>query len=179
MSRIGKLPIPVPDGVTVKVSDGTIEVKGPKGTLSTVLPEQIEIDISDSTVCFKRPDDRRESRSLHGLARALTANLVKGVTEGFKKSLEIQGVGYRASVSGSTLNLLLGFSHPVDMAIPKGMSVAVEGGTQLTIEGIDKQAVGQFAAEIRSKRPPEPYKGKGIRYAGEHVRRKVGKTGAV
>ncbi len=179
MSRIGKLPIPVPDGVTVKVSDGTIEVKGPKGTLSTVLPGQIEIEISDSTVCFKRSDDRKESRSLHGLARALTANLVKGVTEGFKKSLEIQGVGYRASVSGSTLNLLLGFSHPVDMAIPKGMSVAVEGGTQLTVEGIDKQAVGQFAAEIRSKRPPEPYKGKGIRYAGEHVRRKVGKTGAV
>ena len=179
MSRIGKLPIPVPSGVTVKATGGIVEVKGPKGTLSVALPELIAIDISDSRVTFTRPDDKKESRSLHGLARALTANLVKGVTEGFKKSLEIQGVGYRASVSGNKLNLLLGFSHPVDMQIPKGLSVAVEGGTQLTVEGIDKQAVGQFAAEIRSKRPPEPYKGKGVRYADEHVRRKVGKTGAV
>jgi large subunit ribosomal protein L6 len=178
MSRIGKQPIPVPKGVTVKAADGTVEVTGPKGTLSVVIPRRIEIDIDDSNVCFTRPDDKKESRALHGLARALTAILVKGVTEGFKKSLEVQGVGYRASVSGSTLNLLLGFSHPVDMPIPKGLSVAVEGGTQLTVEGIDKQAVGQFAAEIRSKWPPEPYKGKGVRYAGEHVRRKVGKTGA-
>ena len=178
MSRIGKLPIPVPDGVTVQAADGIVEVKGPKGTLSAVLPRQIAIEISDSRICFTRPDDKKESRSLHGLARALTANLVIGVTKGFKKSLEIQGVGYRASVGGNTLNLLLGFSHPVDMKIPKGISVAVEGGTQLTVEGMDKQAVGQFAAEIRSKRPPEPYKGKGVRYADEYVRRKVGKTGA-
>jgi large subunit ribosomal protein L6 len=180
MSRIGKLPVSLPDGVSVKaMADGVVEVKGPKGTLSVSLPQQIEVDIGDGHVTFKRPDDRRESRSLHGLARALTANLVTGVTQGFKKSLEIQGVGYRATVSGNTLNLLLGFSHPVDMPIPKGLSVAVEGGTQLVVEGIDKQAVGQFAAEIRAKRPPEPYKGKGIRYADEHVRRKVGKTGAV
>jgi large subunit ribosomal protein L6 len=178
MSRIGKLPIPLPSGVSVKVNDGGVEVKGPKGVLSVRLPEQIAMEIGDSEIVFKRPDDTKQSRSLHGLARALAANLVTGVTEGFKKGLEIQGVGYRASVSGSTLNLLLGYSHPVDMPIPKGLSVSVEGGTQLMVEGIDKQAVGQFAADIRSKRPPEPYKGKGVRYADEQVRRKVGKTGA-
>ncbi len=179
MSRIGKLPIPLPSGVSAKESKGVLEVKGPKGTLSTTLPERIGIAIGESEVRLTRLDDKRETRSLHGLARALAANLVVGVTEGFKKSLEIRGIGYRAAVSGNTLNLLLGFSHPLDMPIPKGLSVGIEGGTQLTVEGIDKQAVGQFAADIRSKRPPEPYKGKGIRYVGEHVRRKVGKTGAV
>ena len=178
MSRIGKLPINLPSGVSVKVAPGSVEVKGPKGVLSTRLPEQIAMEVSGSEIKLTRPDDSKQSRSLHGLARALTANLVTGVTEGFKKVLEIQGVGYRASVSGSKLNLLLGFSHPVEMAIPKGLSVSVEGGTHLVVEGMDKQLVGQFAADIRSKRPPEPYKGKGVRYADEHVRRKVGKTGA-
>jgi large subunit ribosomal protein L6 len=168
----------VPSGVEVKVLDQGVQVKGPKGTLSTQLPSEIEIELEDSQIVFKRPDDSKTSRSLHGLARALCANLVTGVTEGFKKGLEIQGVGYRASVSGNTLNLLLGFSHPVEMPIPKGLSVAVENGTNLVVEGMDKQLVGQFAANIRSKRPPEPYKGKGVRYADERVRRKVGKTGA-
>ena len=180
MSRIGKLPIPLPRGVEVKtIPDSGVQVKGPKGMLSVKLPEQISMSISDGQIQFTRPDESKQSRSLHGLARALTANLVTGVTDGFKKALEIQGVGYRASVSGNKLNLLLGYSHPVDMPIPKGLSVAVESGTQLVIEGIDKQLVGQFAAEVRAKRPPEPYKGKGIRYVGEYVRRKVGKTGAV
>jgi large subunit ribosomal protein L6 len=178
MSRIGKLPISLPSGVSVKVGGGSVEVKGPKGTLSTRLPERIVLEVTDSDIKLSRADDSKQSRALHGLARALTANLVTGVTEGFKKGLEIQGVGYRASVSGSKLSLLLGFSHPVDMPIPKGLSVAVEGGTQLVVEGMDKQLVGQFAADIRAKRPPEPYKGKGVRYQGEHVRRKVGKTGA-
>jgi large subunit ribosomal protein L6 len=178
MSRIGKLPIPLPSGVEVKKAEGGVSVKGPKGQLSAKLPALIEMEVADGEIRFTRPDDTRDSRALHGLARALTANLVTGVTEGFKKALEIQGVGYRAQVSGNKLNLLLGFSHPVDMPIPKGLSVSVEGGTQLVVEGIDKQLVGQFAADIRSKRPPEPYKGKGVRYLGEHVRRKVGKTGA-
>ena len=178
MSRIGKLPIPVPSGVEVVKSDDGVRVKGPKGTLSARLPAQIAMEVSDGEIVFTRPDESKQSRSLHGLSRALCANLVTGVTEGFKKALEIQGVGYRASVSGKTLNLLLGFSHPVDMPIPEGLSVTVENGVNLVIEGIDKQLVGQFAADIRSKRPPEPYKGKGVRYANEQVRRKVGKTGA-
>ncbi len=178
MSRIGKLPIPLPSGVTVKLNAGAVEVKGPKGTLSKNLPERIAVEIGDDAISLKRPDDSKQSRSLHGLARAITANLVTGVTEGFRKQLDIQGVGYRASVSGNTLNLLLGYSHPVDMEIPKGLSVAVEGGTRLVVEGIDKELVGQFAANIRGKRPPEPYKGKGVRYADEQVRRKVGKAGA-
>jgi large subunit ribosomal protein L6 len=178
MSRIGRLPISLPSGVTVKLVDGLVEVKGPKGTLSTKLPETIKIEIGDGELKLERPDDKKQSRALHGLARALTANLVTGVTAGFEKALQIQGVGYRASVSGNTLNLLLGFSHPVDMPIPKGLAVKVENGTELVVEGMDKQAVGQFAANIRSKRPPEPYKGKGVRYRDEHVRRKVGKTGA-
>ena len=178
MSRIGKLPIPLPSGVEVKSGAEGVQVKGPKGMMSAKLPDRIAVEVADGEIRFTRPDETRESRALHGLARALTANLVTGVTEGFKKSLEIQGVGYRASVSGNTLNLLLGYSHPVDMPIPKGLSVSVEGGTQLVVEGIDKQLVGQFAADIRAKRPPEPYKGKGVRYTGEQVRRKVGKTGA-
>ena len=178
MSRIGKMPIALPSGVEVKRGPDGVQVKGPKGVLTAKLPEKIEMKVHDGEIRFERPDDSKESRSLHGLARALTANLVTGVTEGFSKALEIQGVGYRAQVSGSTLNMLLGFSHPVDMPIPKGLSVKVEGGTQVVVEGIDKELVGQFAADIRSKRPPEPYKGKGVRYLGEHVRRKVGKTGA-
>ena len=178
MSRIGRLPIAVPSGVTVKETDGVVEVKGPKGTLSQKLPSAITLEIGDGELRLLRPDDKKESRALHGLARALTANLVTGVTNGFAKALQIQGVGYRASVAGNTLNLALGFSHPVEMPIPKGLAVNVENGTDLVVEGIDKQAVGQFAADIRSKRPPDPYKGKGVRYRDEYVRRKVGKTGA-
>ncbi len=178
MSRIGKLPIPLPSGVEIKTVAEGVQVKGPKGTLTTRLPEQIAMEVSDGNIVFKRPDDSKMSRSLHGLARALCANLVAGVTEGFKKGLEIQGVGYRASVSGNNLSLLLGYSHPVEMPIPAGLSVSVENGVSLVVEGIDKELVGQFAANIRSKRPPEPYKGKGVRYADERVRRKVGKTGA-
>ena len=179
MSRIGKLPVPIPDGVSVKSADGQVEVKGPKGTIATRMPELISVDVAEGEIRFTRPDDKRDSRSLHGLARALTANMVTGVTQGFSKTLEIQGIGYRAAVKGTTLNLLLGFSHPVDMQIPEGLTVSVDGTTTIKIDGIDKQMVGQFAADVRAIRPPEPYKGKGIRYAGEHVRRKVGKAGAM
>jgi large subunit ribosomal protein L6 len=178
MSRIGKLPVSLPGGVEVKLGTDGLQVKGPKGTLLAKLPEQISVEVSDREILFSRADESKQSRALHGLARALCANLVTGVTEGFKKALEIRGVGYRASVSGKTLNLLLGYSHPVDMPIPEGLSVSVENGVNLVVEGIDKQLVGQFAADIRAKRPPEPYKGKGVRYADEQVRRKVGKTGA-
>jgi large subunit ribosomal protein L6 len=178
MSRIGKQPISIPDGVSVTVGEERIEVKGPKGQLSGPLPAQIAAEVSDGNIVLTRPEDTKEYRALHGLARALANNMVVGVTEGFKKGLEIEGVGYRADVKGTKLTLNLGFSHPVVMDVPEGLSVAMEGNTKLTVEGIDKQAVGQFAADIRSLRPPEPYKGKGIRYAGEHIRRKVGKTGA-
>ncbi len=179
MSRIGKLPIAIPDGVTVKTSGNEIEVKGPKGTLTTKMPEIISVEIIEDLVRFVRPDDKRESRSLHGLARALAANMVTGVTAGFAKALEIQGVGYRADVKGRTLNLSLGFSHPVAVPVPEGLTVTTETNTSIKIEGIDKQLVGQFAADVRAIRPPEPYKGKGIRYSGERVRRKVGKAGVV
>jgi len=178
MSRIGRRPVEIPGGVTVKYTDGELEVKGPKGLLTQQLPSEIAVEIDAAEVRFVRPDDQQRHRALHGLARALTANMVHGVTEGFVKELEIQGVGYRADTSGNKLNLTLGFSHPVSMEIPKGLSVSVEATTKIKIEGIDKQLVGQFAADIRELRPPEPYKGKGIRYAGEQIRRKVGKTGA-
>jgi len=178
MSRIGKQPISIPSGVTVTSKEGAVEVKGPKGSLTAAIPGGIAVAVEDGEVVLTRPDERKESRSLHGLARALTANMVTGVTEGFVKALEIQGVGYRADVKGKTLNLTLGFSHPVEMPVPEGLSVSVENNTKVKIEGIDKQLVGQFAADVRSLRPPEPYKGKGVRYEGEHVRRKVGKTGA-
>jgi large subunit ribosomal protein L6 len=178
VSRIGKLPIPVPSGVEVKAAPDGVQVKGPKGTLTARLPEAIRMEVNDGQIVFTRPDDSKRSRSLHGLARALCANRVTGVTLGFQTRLEIQGVGYRAQVAGNKLSLLLGYSHPVEMPIPKGLSVAVENGVNLVVEGIDKEMVGQFAADIRGKRPPEPYKGKGVRYADEHVRRKVGKTGA-
>ena len=178
MSRIGRRPVEIPGGVTIKYTDGELEVKGPKGLLTQQLPSEIAVEIDAAEVRFMRPDDQKRHRALHGLARALTANMVHGVTEGFVKELEIQGVGYRADTSGNKLNLTLGFSHPVSMEIPKGLSVSVEATTKIKIEGIDKQLVGQFAADIRELRPPEPYKGKGIRYAGEQIRRKVGKTGA-
>lgn len=178
MSRIGKLPVPVPSGVTVQCTGDEVQVKGPKGTLSTTLPPGISAEVVDGVLRLKRPDDSKRNRAYHGLARALSANMVRGVSEGFKKSLEIQGVGYRAEVSDGNLKLSVGYSHSVPMKVPKGLKVSMEGNTKIHIEGIDKQLVGQFASDVRSIRPPEPYKGKGIRYEGEHVRRKVGKTGA-
>jgi large subunit ribosomal protein L6 len=178
MSRIGNSPISLPSGVELKLADGQMQVKGPKGLLARPMPAGIALDMSDGTAALKRPDDSKPSKSMHGLARALLANMVTGVTDGFKRVLEIQGVGYRADASGKKLNLTLGFSHPVVIDIPEGLSVSVENNTLVTIEGIDKELVGQFAADVRAFRPPEPYKGKGIRYQGEHIRRKVGKAGA-
>jgi large subunit ribosomal protein L6 len=177
MSRIGKKPIAVPDGVSVEQKELVIHVKGPKGSLSERIPEGIRVEIGDGQVRFQRSGDRKQIRALHGLARALVANMVKGVSESFFKELEIQGVGYRAESDGKKLTLQLGFSHPVEMLIPEGLKVSVERAVALRIEGISRQQVGQFAAEIRAVRPPEPYKGKGVRYVGEHVRRKVGKAG--
>ena len=178
MSRIGNKAVALPSGVELKLADGVLSVKGPKGELSEAMPSEIDIKIEDGQVSFDRPRNDTKTRALHGLARALTNNMVTGVTEGFSKQLEIQGVGYRAESKGKTLNLLLGFSHPVEMPVPEGLSVSVENNTLVKIEGIDKQQVGQFAADVRSLRPPEPYKGKGVRYVDEYVRRKVGKTGA-
>jgi len=178
MSRIGRRIISIPSGVTVEAQGATVKVKGPKGSLSGELPRGITIAIDKGTVKFARPDDSVKTRALHGLARALVANMVNGVVEPFVKELEIQGVGYRADVSGKTLNLLLGFSHPVAVPIPEGIKVSVDRNVVVKIEGIDRRQVGQFAANIRELRPPEPYKGKGIRYLGEHVRRKVGKAAA-
>ena len=178
MSRIGNKPILVPAGVDVTVGDAEIQVKGPKGSLVGLLPPLIKANGEKDNLVLLRPVDKKESRAMHGLARALANNMVTGVTEGFSKSLTIEGVGYRAVVNGKVLVLTLGFSHPVEMQIPEGLSVVMNGNTNLKIEGMDKQAVGQFAAEVRKLRPPEPYKGKGIRYEGEHIRRKVGKTGA-
>jgi large subunit ribosomal protein L6 len=178
MSRIGKQSIKIPDGVTVNVANGEVQAKGPKGALGCAVPTGIRAKVEDGKLIFEREDDKKESRARHGLARALANNMVVGVSAGFLKRLEIEGVGYRADVKGSVLNLLLGFSHPVAMDIPKGLKVSVEGNTKLQIEGADKQEVGQFAADVRSLRPPEPYKGKGIRYDDEHIRRKVGKAGA-
>ncbi len=177
MSRVGKRPIPIPDGVSVAHEGGTVNVKGPHGALSQRIPEGIRVEIADGQVKLGRPDDRKQSRALHGLARALVANMVRGVDKPFAKQLEIQGVGYRAEAAGTMLTLQVGFSHPVEMPIPEGLKVSVDRNVIVRIEGIDRQQVGQFAADVRAIRPPEPYKGKGIRYAGEHVRRKVGKGG--
>ncbi len=177
MSRVGRRPIPIPDGVSVAHEGGTVNVKGPNGALSQRIPEGIRVEIGDGQVKLARPDDRKQSRALHGLARALVANMVRGVEQPFAKQLEIQGVGYRAEAAGTTLTLQVGFSHPVEMPIPEGLRVSVDRNVIVRIDGIDRQQVGQFAADVRAMRPPEPYKGKGIRYAGEHVRRKVGKGG--
>lgn len=178
MSRIGKKPIGIPSGVTVNVDQGQIEVKGPKGSLSCPVPEGIRAKVEDGQLVLERPDDSKPARARHGLARSLASNMVVGVSDGFMKRLEIEGVGYRAEVKGNALNLLLGFSHPVEMSIPDGLAVAVEGNTKVTIEGANKQSVGQFAADVRALRPPEPYKGKGVRYGDEKIRRKVGKAGS-
>jgi len=176
MSRIGRLPVAIPSGVRVGHAEGTVSIEGPKGALSARIPDGITVEIESEQVRLRRNDEKKRTRALHGLARALVSNMVTGVTEGFAKELEIHGVGYRADVSGKTLKVAVGFSHPVDLTIPEGLSVSLQDG-KVRIEGIDRQLVGQFAANVRSVRPPEPYKGKGIRYVGERVRRKVGKAG--
>jgi len=178
MSRIGKLPVAVPSGVDVTIEGQTVTVKGPKGTLATTISEPIIIGRGeDGAVTVARPDDERRSRSLHGLSRTLVANMVVGVTDGYQRKMEIHGVGYRVQLKGSDLEFALGFSHSVPIAAPEGISFAVESPTRFSITGIDKQKVGQIAANIRRLRRPDPYKGKGVRYAGEQIRRKVGKTG--
>jgi large subunit ribosomal protein L6 len=178
VSRIGKLPVAVPSGVNVTLEDGTVTVKGPKGELrQAILSQVVEVKVEDGKVVVERKGEARTHRAAHGLTRTLIANMVEGVSKGYRKSLEIQGVGFRAAKSGERLNLSLGFSHPVVFEAPKGIALTVEGQNKIHVEGIDKQAVGQVAAEIRGLRPPEPYKGKGIRYAGEIVRKKLGKAG--
>jgi len=177
MSRIGKAPVIIPDKVEVKVENNLVSVKGPLGSLSLKVRPEITVKIEDNKVILERINDERETRALHGLSRTLVNNLVTGVSTGFTKNLEIQGVGYKALKEGNVLVLSLGYSHPVKMDPPAGVDVKVEGNTKITVVGADKQAVGDFAALIRSKRPPEVYKGKGIRYAGEVVRKKAGKTG--
>ncbi|MEG0961823.1 MAG: 50S ribosomal protein L6 [Lachnospiraceae bacterium] len=177
MSRIGRMPIAVPAGVTVDIAENNhVTVKGPKGTLDRVLPAEMEIKLEGSEITVSRPNDLKKMKSLHGLTRTLINNMVVGVADGYKKELEVNGVGYKASKSGTTLTLNLGYSHPVEMEDPEGLESKVEGN-KITISGIDKEKVGQYAAEIRDKRRPEPYKGKGIKYADEIIRRKVGKTG--
>ena len=178
MSRIGRMPIALPAGVTVDIAENNkVTVKGPKGTLERVLPAEMEIKLDGTTVTVSRPNDLKKMKSLHGLTRTLIHNMVVGVTEGYEKKLEINGVGYRAQKNGKTLVLSLGYSHPVEMTDPEGIEVAVDGQNLIIVKGIDKEKVGQYAAEIRSKREPEPYKGKGIKYVDEVIRRKVGKTG--
>jgi large subunit ribosomal protein L6 len=175
MSRIGRQPIEVPAGVLVSVDPGRVTVSGPKGELRTAVPQRMTIEQSDGVITVSRPTERGEDRALHGLTRTLVANMVEGVTNGFEKRLEIQGVGYRAAMSGTNLELQVGYSHPVRITPRQGIEFEVPAPTQVVVRGIDKQLVGQTAAEIRKVRPPEPYKGKGIRYEGEFVRRKVGK----
>ena len=178
MSRIGKLPVAVPSGVNVTLDDGAVTVKGPKGELrQAILAQSVSVKLEEGKVIVERKGDARTHRAAHGLTRTLIANMVEGVSKGYRKSLEIQGVGFRVAKSGERLNLSLGFSHPVVFEPPKGIALSVEGQNKIHVEGIDKQAVGQVAAEIRGLRPPEPYKGKGIRYAGEVVRKKLGKAG--
>ena len=177
MSRIGKLPVAIPAGVEVKLEEGNvITVKGPKGTLTRNLVDDLDIKVEGSEVIVTRPSDLKRYKSLHGLTRTLIFNMVEGVTNGYTKELEINGVGYRAAKAGKKLTLTLGYSHPVEMEDPEGIETKVDGN-KITVSGIDKEKVGQFAAEIRTKRPPEPYKGKGIKYTTETIRRKVGKTG--
>ena len=176
MSRIGKQPIPVPSGVEVKIDGSTVTVTGPKGTLTQTFQPAMAIALEDGMLTVSRPNDERANRSLHGLTRTLLSNMVVGVSDGFHKNLEIVGVGYRAELKGSDIQLALGFSHTVLVKAPEGITFEVPAPTKITVRGIDKQRVGQVAAEIRSWRKPEPYKGKGVRYEGEHVRRKLGKT---
>ena len=177
MSRIGRMPIAVPDGVTVKIAENNqVTVTGPKGTLERVLPEEMTIRQEGAEIIVERPNDLKKMKALHGLTRSLIHNMVVGVSAGFQKDLEVNGVGYRAQKQGKVLTLNLGYSHPIEMTDPEGLEVVVDGN-KISVKGIDKEKVGQYAAEIRDKRRPEPYKGKGIKYADEHIRRKVGKTG--
>ena len=179
MSRIGKMPIEIPKGVDIKIEDGnTVTVKGPKGTLTQKFSTDMTIKVEDGQVIIERPSDLKRHKAFHGLTRSLLNNMVVGVSEGFKKELEINGVGYRAALQGKTLVLSLGYSHPVEMIPPEGITVEVPAPTRITVSGFDKQAVGEFAAKIRAKRKPEPYLGKGVKYADERIRRKEGKTGA-
>jgi large subunit ribosomal protein L6 len=177
MSRIGKSPIPVPAGVEVNISGSDVSVKGPKGSLQLTVSAPITVALTDGQVVVTRPDDERVSRSLHGLTRTLIANQIIGVTEGYTKALEIVGTGFRVAAKGQALEFALGYSHSITVEPPQGISFAVEGNTKIVVSGIDKQAVGEVAANIRKLRKPEPYKGKGVRYAGEVVRRKAGKSG--
>ncbi len=178
MSRIGKMPIAIPAGVTVDIAENNkVTVKGPKGTLERVLPAEMQIKVEGSEILVTRPNDLKKFKSLHGLTRTLISNMVVGVTAGYEKTLEINGVGYRAAKAGKELTLTLGYSHPVVMTDPEGLESVLDGQNKIIVKGIDKEKVGQYAAEIRAKRAPEPYKGKGIKYADEVIRRKVGKTG--
>lgn len=176
MSRVGKNPIPIPSGVKFTRSNGIITVEGPKGKLSQRIEDIITTEVKDDQIVFNRPSDSKTHRAKHGLYRALVANMVIGVTNGFEKNLEIEGVGYRVEKTGKAATFSLGFSHPIVVFPPEGVEIKVETGNKVTISGIDKQLVGQLAAKIRSLRPPEPYKGKGVRYVGEYIRRKAGKT---
>jgi large subunit ribosomal protein L6 len=177
MSRIGKKPVPVPAGVDISITGQTVAVKGPRGSLERTFTDRVDLTLEDGTVLVARKDDARESRALHGLSRALLANMVIGVAEGFRRELSIVGVGYRAALKGSGIELQLGFSHPVQVTAPEGISFEVPEPTRVIVSGIDKEQVGQVAADIRKLRPPEPYKGKGVRYLNEQVRRKAGKAG--
>ncbi|MCR5604324.1 MAG: 50S ribosomal protein L6 [Lachnospiraceae bacterium] len=178
MSRIGRMPIAIPAGVTVEVAENNkVTVKGPKGTLERVMVPEMEIKVDGAVATVSRPNDLKRMKSLHGLTRTLLNNMIVGVTDGYEKVLEINGVGYRAAKQGKKLTLSLGYSHPVEMEDPEGIETVLEGQNKITVKGIDKEKVGQYAAEIRDKRRPEPYKGKGIKYADETIRRKVGKTG--
>ena len=178
MSRIGRKPLPVPKGVEVSLAGQAVTVKGPKGSLTQRVHPEMKVRLDDGAVLVERPSDARQHRALHGLTRALLANMVLGVTQGYFKRLELHGVGYKAEANPKGVKLVVGLSHPVDFPAPPGIKISVENNTQLRVDGIDKALVGQVAAELRKVRPPEPYKGKGIRYVGEHVRRKAGKTGA-
>ena len=178
MSRIGKLPITIPSGVTVTVEGNTVRVKGPRGELFRTLPRDMVVAVENDTISVARPSEEQNHKALHGLTRTLVANMVEGVTTGFKKQLDIVGVGYKAETRPYGLQLALGFSHPIEYKAPQGIKLSAPAPTQIVIEGADKEMVGQVAAELRSLRPPEPYKGKGIKYAGEQIRRKAGKAGA-
>jgi large subunit ribosomal protein L6 len=178
MSRIGKLPVPIPNGVTVEIMDGAVSAKGPKGSLSKRMPPRVDVTIDDGKVIVNRDGNDRTARSMHGLARSLVKNVVQGVAEGFGKTLDIVGVGYRVQAKGEYLIFSLGYSHPIYYEIPKGLEATVASPTKLSLAGVDKELVGQAAAEIRGFRPPEPYKGKGIKYSDEVIRRKEGKSGA-
>jgi large subunit ribosomal protein L6 len=177
MSRIGRLPVAIPGGVDVTIDGQAVKVKGPKGELTHVVPEPITVEQGDGSIEVRRPNDERASRALHGLTRSLINNMVLGVTEGYEKKMEIHGTGYRVANKGGNLEFALGYSHPITVEAPEGISFAVENPTRFSVQGIDKQLVGEVAANIRKLRKPDPYKGKGVRYAGEHIRRKVGKAG--